>query len=148
MDQDPTELYENGGLQPDSDDEIDDNPPEPGEDGEETDPIPDDDYSRQDEERRLTLQARLTQIAPKAWLRRPSSNRMTYPCILYRPSKPVVWHADNKMYSMKSCWNVIYISQNPDEAITRKMLESFEYCRFDREYESDNLYHYSFILYY
>ena len=45
------------------------------------------------------------------------------------------------------CYNVIYISEIPDETIERRMLEHFEYCESDREYESDGLYHYSFTLY-
>lgn len=101
-----------------------------------------------DEERRLQLQAALLKIAPKAWYLRPADNRMTYPCFLYRPSKPFVLHADNRAYAMRPCWNVIYISQEPSLSIIRQMMEAFEWLEFDREYESDNLFHYSFALYY
>ena len=102
----------------------------------------------QDEERRLQLQAALLNLAPKAWYLRPSNHQMTYPCFLYRPSKPFVLHADNRAYAIKSCWNVIYISDNPDAGIIRRMLEAFELIEFDREYESDGLFHYSFTIYY
>lgn len=102
----------------------------------------------QDEQRRLQLQARLRELAPKAWFKRPPDNKMTYPCFIYRPSKPDVIHANNRMYRMVPCWNVIYISSEPNVAIARNMLESFPYCSLDREYESDNLYHYSFTLYF
>ena len=45
------------------------------------------------------------------------------------------------------CYNVIYISQDPNDNINRIMLESFEYCDVDRQYEADGLYHYSYVLY-
>ena len=96
---------------------------------------------------RTELQQALLAIAPKAWFKRPPDNRMTYPCFIYRPSRPRVIRADNKAYTYYPCYNVIYISQNPDDGITRRMLETFEYCDTDREYEADGLYHYSFTLY-
>lgn len=101
-----------------------------------------------DEERRLQLQAELRKITPKAWFKRPPDNKMTYPCIIYRVSRPNVLRANNRMYLKFQCWNVIYISQTPDVGIIRDMLEHFKYCDFDREYETDNLYHYSFTIYY
>ena len=42
---------------------------------------------------------------------------------------------------------MIYISREPSEEIARNMLETFEHCSFDREYETDGLYHYSFKVY-
>ena len=58
---------------------------------------------------RLALQAKLRQIAPKAWYRRPPDNKMTYPCFIYRLSRPSVQRADNKPYIYTPCYNVIYI---------------------------------------
>lgn len=72
---------------------------------------------------------------------------MSYPCFIYRPSPPAVRHADNFVYMYKPCYNVIYISQEPSETIEKTMLETFEHCSADREYETDGLYHYSFTLY-
>lgn len=86
-------------------------------------------------------------LAPKVWFKRPPNNKMSYPCILYRPGKPATKRADNRLYMYKEGYNVIYISQEPNETIMKQMLETFEHCSFDREYESDNLYHYSFTLY-
>lgn len=45
------------------------------------------------------------------------------------------------------CYNVIYICRMPDDTIVQRMLERFEHCDMDREYENDGLYHYSFTLY-
>lgn len=96
---------------------------------------------------RTELQAALRELAPKAWFKRPPDNKMSYPCFLYRISRPMTAYADNKAYVAISCYNVIYISQDPDETIINRMLRKFEYCAFDREYQSDGLYHYSFTLY-
>lgn len=96
---------------------------------------------------RLDLQQKLLTLAPKAWYRRPPDNKMVYPCFVYRMSRPAVRRADNHGYMVVPCYNVIYISQTPDDTIFRRMLETFEYCAADREYESDGLYHYSFTLY-
>lgn len=72
---------------------------------------------------------------------------MSYPCIIYRLSTPSVHRANNRLYMYKNGYNVIYITRDPSETIVREMLEKFEHCSFDREYQSDNLYHYSFKLY-
>lgn len=96
---------------------------------------------------RLRLQEALLQLAPKAWYKRPPDNRMTYPCFIYRLSNPDVKRADNKAYIYTPCYNVIYISQEPGDEIVRKMIENFEHCSFDREYQTDGLFHYSFVLY-
>ena len=97
---------------------------------------------------RLELQQELLELAPKAWYKRPPDNKMTYPCIVYRPSKPSVLRANNRAYQIFPCYNVIYICQQADDSITQAMLEKFTHCDFDREYESDGLYHYSFTIYY
>lgn len=96
---------------------------------------------------RLGLQSALLELAPKAWYKRPPDNRMTYPCFVYRPSRPDTKRADNRLYSYTPCYNVIYITKDPDDNITKQMLEKFEHCGWDREYQNDGLYHYSYTLY-
>ena len=96
---------------------------------------------------RLSLQAALREIAPKVWYKRPPDNKMTYPCIVYRLSRPDTRRADNKVYAYTPCYNVIYFSREPADEVVRQMIEGFEYCGFDREYQSDGIYHYSFTLY-
>lgn len=94
------------------------------------------------------LQARLRGIAPKAWLVRPPDNQMTYPCFIYRRSKSKVRYADNKPWLRWPCWNVIYITDCPKDDIEAIMLNTFDYCAMDREYQSDGLWHYSFTIYF
>ena len=98
-------------------------------------------------EDRQSLQRALLTMAPKAWFKRPPDNQMAYPCFVYRLSSPDVKRADNKVYAYTPSYNVVYISQSPSETIVRQMLERFEHCSFDREYQADGLYHYSFVLY-
>lgn len=97
---------------------------------------------------RLELQKELLEIAPKAWYKRPPNNKMTYPCIIYRMSNPQELRADNRVYHHFPCYNVIYICTAPNDEIVETMLDRFAFCAFDREYESDELYHYSFTIYY
>ena len=96
---------------------------------------------------RTELQSMLLTLAPKAWFKRPPDNRMSYPCFIYRPSRPSTFRADNRLYTYTPGYNVIYISPEPSETIEKDMLETFEYCDVDREYQEDGLYHYSFTLY-
>ena len=72
---------------------------------------------------------------------------MAYPCFLYRPSRPATHRADNRVYMYVPCYNVVFISQEPNEEIERWMLGHFDHCDVDREYESDGLYHYSYTLF-
>lgn len=97
---------------------------------------------------RTELQAELRTIAPKAYYKRPPDNKMECPCFVYRMSQPKVLRANNKVYHIFSCYNVIYICREPSDTIVQTMLEKFEHCDIDREYESDELYHYSFTIYY
>ena len=94
-----------------------------------------------------TLQATLLGLTPKAWYKRPPDNKMSYPCFVYRLSNPDTKHADNRVYSYTPCYNIIYMSTEPNDRIVRQMLEGFEHCSFDREYQADNIYHYSFVVY-
>ena len=95
-----------------------------------------------------SLQAELRELAPRAYFKRLPDNRQCYPCFLYRLSSADVKRADNRAYVITPCYNVIYISQEPSEIIQTEMLEKFCHCSFDREYQADGLYHYSFTLYY
>lgn len=95
------------------------------------------------------LQAVLRTLAPKAWLKRPPDNKMSYPCFIYKPAKPLHLRGNDRVYLRFPCWSVTYITQDPNSNIVERMLDTFEYCELDRaEYESDGLYHYPFTLYY
>lgn len=97
---------------------------------------------------RIDLQHALLPLAKKVWFVRPPDNKMVYPCIIYRLSNPNVLRANNHAYVQIPRYNVIYISQEVDDNIIQQMLDLFPTCSFDREYESDGLFHYSFMIYY
>ena len=59
-----------------------------------------------------------------------------------------VKHADNIGYMQRDKYHVVYISKSPAMDKVHEILNHFPYCQLDRPYTADNLYHYSFELYY
>lgn len=78
----------------------------------------------------------------------PSSIKMKYPCIIYTVDRIKIMRADNKVYANKRAYQVISITANPDTDILEDMLNSFDYCYFERRYKSDNLIHDVFTIYF
>lgn len=97
---------------------------------------------------RLQLHEELLKMAKNAYFQPPASVRMSYPCFRYEFADIDPLHADNKMYKNFTKYSVTYISRDHAEDIVTQMKERFQYCRFDRPYTADNLYHYNFELYY
>lgn len=77
----------------------------------------------------------------------PSNIRMVYPAIIYELAKIKSLDADNLKYHNKKCYTVTLIHKNPDNDVFDKIL-NLEYCRFNRHYETENLHHYVFEIYY
>ena len=77
----------------------------------------------------------------------PSNVQMQYPAIVYSTKKIDGRYANDKMYSKLTCYELTLIDKNPDSEFIDKLL-SLPYCSFDRPYDSDNLHHYVFTLYY
>lgn len=78
----------------------------------------------------------------------PESVKMSYPCIRYDISDVDVDRADDTAYKRKIRYTVTRIGNKSDEYIIDAFLNTFPYCRFDRRYITDNLYHDVFIIYY
>lgn len=97
---------------------------------------------------RLQLHNELLALAPEAYFQPPESVRMEYPCFRYAFSGVDVKHADNIGYMQRDKYHVVYISKSPAMDKVHEILNHFPYCRLDRPYTADNLYHYSFELYY
>ncbi len=79
----------------------------------------------------------------------PASIRMTYPCIIFNLSSNHVRYADNGTYKSRLRWNVTIVdpvSTNGEKYIA--LMTSLPYCTFDRHYVTDNLHHYTFVIYY
>lgn len=77
----------------------------------------------------------------------PSSVRMQYPAIVYSIKDIENRYADDKSYRKLPCYEMILIDKNPDNMFMEKLLD-LPYCSFDRHYESDNLNHDVFTIYY
>ena len=93
---------------------------------------------------RLQLQQQLLTLAPKAWYQKPGSEKMTYPCFVYKALEPDQTHADNLVYLMEPKYEVLYISKTEDDGIWERMIQTFGNVRIGKKYVSDNLYHYPF----
>ena len=77
----------------------------------------------------------------------PSSVRMQYPAINYSRKDIEKRSADDCAYRKLPSYEVILIDKNPDSQLIEKILD-LHYCSFDRHYESDNLNHDVFTLYF
>jgi len=97
---------------------------------------------------RLDLHKELLEMAPKAYYQPPPTVHMEYPCFRYAFSDISEKHADNRSYNLIKKYSITYISREHSEWIVDQMKGRFKYCRFDRPYTADNLYHYVFELYY
>lgn len=98
---------------------------------------------------RLNLQTELETIlgSRNVYFQPPSSVRMQYPAIVYSRKDIEKRSANDGVYQKLPSYEVILIDKNPDSKFVDKILE-LPYCSFDRHYESDNLNHDVFTLYY
>ena len=98
---------------------------------------------------RLNLQTELETIlgSRNVYFQPPSSVRMQYPAIVYSQKDIEKRSANDGVYQKLPSYEVILIDKNPDSKFVDKILE-LPYCSFDRHYESDNLNHDVFTLYY
>lgn len=98
---------------------------------------------------RLNLQTELETIlgSRNVYFQPPSSVRMQYPAIVYSRKDIEKRSANDGVYQKLPSYEVILIDKNPDSKFVDEILE-FPYCSFDRHYESDNLNHDVFTLYY
>lgn len=98
---------------------------------------------------RLDLQTELERIlgSRNVYFQPPSSVRMQYPAIVYSRKDIDGRFANDKVYRKLPCYEMILIDKNPDSTFVDKLLD-LQYCSFDRHYESDNLNHDVFTIYY
>ena len=78
----------------------------------------------------------------------PESKKMVYDCIVYFISDIASRFANNKHYTDKKRYELKLITRNPDNDLVDSILDHFMYVQFDRQFVTDNLYHYVFVLYY
>lgn len=80
------------------------------------------------------------------YFRKPSS-LMNYPCILYDLSSRDSISADNVKFINYNRYTVTVIDEDPDSEIER-MVNDIPYAILDRTYQSDNLNHFVYTIYY
>lgn len=100
-------------------------------------------------ERRLELHELLVEIlgSRNVYFQPPASIKMKYPAIVYSRNDFDNQHADNIPYVQKVGYQIIVIDKNPDSEIVSK-IAGLPLCRYDRHYNSDNLNHDVFSIYY
>lgn len=99
--------------------------------------------------KRLELQSLLEGIlgSRNVYHQPPASIKMKYPAIRYNRKSMTTHHANNGIYLSMTEYEVILIDENPDSVFVDKLAQ-LPYCKFDRQYASDNLNHYVFTLYF
>lgn len=98
---------------------------------------------------RLKLQSELEELlgSRNVYYQPPESLKIIYPAIIYSKRKPDIKRADNKIYALTNCYEIIVVSKTPDNPVIDKLLE-LPMCEWDRGYKSENLNHDVFTLYY
>ena len=97
---------------------------------------------------RLELQTLLKTIVPNVYFQPPESVKLKYPCIVYSLDRIHPSFADDKVYRKTRSYQLILIHSNPDNT-EMDAIADLPRCRMDRApYQSNNLYHYAFTLYF
>lgn len=78
----------------------------------------------------------------------PETLQMKYPCFVYNFREIQDRKADDTHYNMRTSYSLQYITSRVDSKMRIKVLEHFQFCRFDRFFVSDGLNHDNFVLYY
>lgn len=98
---------------------------------------------------RLELQTLLENIlgSRNVYFQPPESVKMKYPAIVYGLDDIENSFADDGVYLSKKRYLVTVIDEDPDSPIVDKVA-ALPTCRFNRRFQSDNLNHDVFILYF
>ena len=98
-------------------------------------------------ERRYELNSLLKDICSNVYFQPPENLKLNFPCIVYSLEGKDVRFADDGKYTKTRKYTVTVVDKNPDSDICEN-LEELSFCRFDRRYSSDNIYHTVYSLYY
>lgn len=99
---------------------------------------------------RLNLHEELCVVlgSRNAYFQPPATVQMEYDCFVYKLVGADVMRANNGTYHLTPKYEVTAIFRNPDRDFLAPMLARFQYCRLERAYTADNLYHQVFTIYY
>lgn len=101
-------------------------------------------------QRRIELGNKLKEILgnTNTYFQPPENLEMKYPCARYKVDGYRQRHANNNLYMSEKRYVVTFLTTNPENDYYDLMMNTFDYCRFDRSYIVGNLYHYVFTVYY
>lgn len=102
------------------------------------------------EERRLELNSKFKNLlkSNNVYFQPPESVKLKYDCIIYSMSSGDAKFANNRRYIGFQRYEVLHVHRDPDIELIDEFADEFRYCRFDRRFVSDNLYHDVFTIYY
>lgn len=83
----------------------------------------------------------------KAYFQRPPKNQIQLDNTIVYSGKPGLKYADNHVYLKGTYYTVTFIHSDPDSETVDAILE-LQYCSFDRQFISDDLYHDVFTIFY
>ena len=99
---------------------------------------------------RLNLQEELRDVlgSNNVYFQPPETVKMKYDAIVYNLSNMRIDHADNINYKRHKQYDILVISRDSENDIAERLLDHFQWIRFDRRYVANNLYHDALSLYY
>ena len=97
---------------------------------------------------RLDLQDKLEELNENrnVYFQPPSNIQMNYPAIKYEIDRIDTKFANDSSYIRNKRYTITVISKNAKPEIIDKLLD-LPMCAFDRSYQSDNLNHFVFTIY-
>lgn len=101
-------------------------------------------------EKRLNLEDELAEIlgTDNVYFQPPESVKLKYPCIIYAKAGIKGQQADNRNYILSQQYDITVIYRDPDEDISKRILEHFQRCSMGKTYKADGLYHDTLTIYY
>lgn len=97
---------------------------------------------------RTELHMKLLNISDNVYFQPPNNIQIKYPCIVYNKRIVDTKYADNEVYSMNQRYEVIAMSQDPDNTIPQQIMNTIPYCTISSTFVVDNVYHTTLRLYY
>ena len=82
----------------------------------------------------------------KLYFQPPETQKIEYPCIIYKLNHYDVVHADDLNYKELRAYTVTLIDKDPDSVIPVELIR-LPYSGFDRFYTADNLNHWVYTIY-
>lgn len=96
---------------------------------------------------RPNLQTLLKQFCNNVYFQPPESLKLIYPAIVFKRSDIRNTFADDEVYKQSIFYELTVIDKNPDSEIANKV-SKLPGIRFNRHFQSDNLNHDVFTIYY